>query len=104
RATKEGKKHDHMPMRLAGSTAVLTRHSEVGKSSLQNALTEKDQARVGPLSEDTGKGRHTTTASRLYRLKNGARIIDTPGIREFGLGPVTVNELKAAFAEFSGAR
>ena len=36
--------------------------------------------------------------------KNGARIIDTPGIREFGLGPVTLDELKAAFPEFSGAR
>jgi ribosome biogenesis GTPase len=56
------------------------------------------------LSEETGKGRHTTTASRLYHLKNGARIIDTPGIREFGLGPVTLDELKAAFPEFSGER
>ena len=76
----------------------------MGKSSLLNALIEEDQARVGSLSEDTGKGRHTTTASRLYHLKNGARIIDTPGIREFGLGPVTLDELKAAFPEFSGAR
>ena len=68
------------------------------------ALTEEDQARVGSLSEDTGKGRHTTTASRLYHLKNGARIIDTPGIREFGLGSVSLEELKAAFPEFSGER
>ena len=91
---------------LAGTLAVLTGHSGVGKSSLLNALTEHDQARVGGLNEGTGKGRQTTTASRLYHLKNGARIIDTPGIREFGLGPVTLDEIKAAFpgsSEGSGA-
>jgi len=74
---KTGQGIDELRDRLAGSIAVLTGHSGVGKSSLLNALTEEDQARVGSLSEDTGKGRHTTTASRLYRLKNGARIIDT---------------------------
>ena len=83
------------------AASVLTGHSEVGQSSLRNALTQEDQARVGSLNEDTGKGRHTTKASRLYHLKNGARIIDTPGIREFGLGPVTLAELKAAFPEFT---
>jgi ribosome biogenesis GTPase len=103
-STKTGQGIDELRDWLAGSVAVLTGHSGVGKSSLLNSLSEEDQARVGLLSEETGKGRHTTTASRLYRLKNGARIIDTPGIREFGLGPVTLDELKAAFPEFSGAR
>jgi len=103
-STKTGQGIDELRDWLAGSFAVLTGHSGVGKSSLLNSLTEVDQARVGSLSEETGKGRHTTTASRLYRLKNGARIIDTPGIRELGLGPVTLDELKAAFPEFSGAR
>jgi ribosome biogenesis GTPase len=89
---------------LAGSVAVLSGHSGVGKSSLLNALTGEEKARTNTLSEESGLGRHTTTASRLYHLKNGARIIDTPGIREFGLGPVTLNELKAAFPEYNGDR
>src|SRR5580704_5208262 len=103
-STKTGQGIAELRDRLAGSVAVLTGHSGVGKSSLLNALTEESHARVGDLSEDTGKGRHTTTASRLYLLKNGARIIDTPGIREFGLGPVTLAELKAAFPEFTAER
>jgi len=103
-STKTGQGIDELRDWLAGSVAVLTGHSGVGKSSLLNSLTDENQARVGFLSEETGKGRHTTTASRLYHLKNGARIIDTPGIREFGLGPVSLEELKAAFPEFSGER
>jgi ribosome biogenesis GTPase len=101
-STLTGEGIDELRNMLAGRVAVQTGHSGVGKSSLLNALTEQDQARVGALSEETGKGQHTTTASRLYRLQNGARIIDTPGIREFGLGPVTLAELKAAFPEFTG--
>ena len=85
---------------LAGHTAVLAGHSGVGKSSLLNALASEDRARTGKVDDDTGQGRHTTTASRLYELKNGARIIDTPGIREFGLGKMTLGEVQAAFPEF----
>jgi ribosome biogenesis GTPase / thiamine phosphate phosphatase len=84
---------------LAGSLAVLAGHSGVGKSSLLNALADERSARTGAVSDLTGKGRQTTTSSRLYELRNGARIIDTPGIREFGLGPVTLPELRAAFAD-----
>ena len=103
-STKTGQGIAQLRDRLAGRVAVLTGHSGVGKSSLLNALTEEGRARVGELNDETGKGRHTTTASRLYLLKNGARIIDTPGIREFGLGPVTLGELKAAFPEFTAER
>jgi ribosome biogenesis GTPase len=85
---------------LAGSLAVLAGHSGVGKSSLLNALANEDHARTGEVCDDTGKGRHTTSSSRLYQLRNGARLIDTPGIREFGLGRITLSELHAAFPEF----
>src|SRR6185312_11994150 len=85
---------------LAGNLSVFAGHSGVGKSSLLNALADEERARTGFVSEGTGKGRHTTSASRLYVLRNGARIIDTPGIREFGLGRVTADEVRAAFPEF----
>jgi ribosome biogenesis GTPase len=86
---------------LAGSLAVLAGHSGVGKSSVLNALANEDHALTGRVSADTGKGRHTTSSSRLYQLSNGARIIDTPGIREFGLGRIEWPELQAAFPEFA---
>jgi ribosome biogenesis GTPase len=86
---------------LAGSLAVLGGHSGVGKSSLLNALADDVHARTGAVSEYTRKGRQTTTSARLYELRNGARIIDTPGIRELGLGHVTPAELRLAFADFA---
>jgi len=86
---------------LAGSLAVLAGHSGVGKSSLLNALADEARASTGPVSEHTGKGRQTTTSARLYELRNGARIIDTPGIRELGLGRVTPAELRFAFTGFA---
>ena len=91
---------DELTGLLAGNLAVLAGHSGVGKSSLLNALTGGAQARTGVVNDETGKGRHTTTSSRLYTLTNGGRIIDTAGIREFGLGPVSRAELLAAFPEF----
>jgi ribosome biogenesis GTPase len=88
---------------IAGNLAALAGHSGVGKSSLLNALTAGAHARTGEVSDETGKGRHTTTASRLYTLPNGGRIIDTPGIRELGLGAITRAELIEAFPDFDAA-
>jgi ribosome biogenesis GTPase / thiamine phosphate phosphatase len=73
----------------------------VGKSSLLNAVAQEERARTGAVSGGSGKGRHTTTSSKLHQLPNGARIIDTPGIREFGLGAVTAEELRGAFPEIA---
>jgi len=98
-----GRGLDELRELLAGSTAVLVGQSGVGKSSLLNALAGEVRAKTGEISEATGKGMHTTTASRLYELENGAKIIDTPGIREFGLGEITLEEVKAAFPEFLDA-
>jgi len=98
-STRTGEGIEQLRGLLAGSLAVLAGHSGVGKSSILNALADAEQSREG-----RGTGLHTTSASRLYELRNGARIIDTPGIREFGLGPVTLAELRSAFPEFTSER
>jgi len=70
---------------LQGKTTTLLGHSGVGKSSLANALDETLALRIGPVSEGSGQGRHTTTTVSLIPLPWGGYVVDTPGIREFGL-------------------
>ena len=84
---------------LAGKMCVLAGHSGVGKSSLLNALAPGLGLATSTVSDAHNKGRHTTTAASLHRLANGAVIIDTPGIREFGLWQVTADELGNYFPE-----
>lgn len=98
---KDGTGIDELRGLLSGSLAVFAGHSGVGKSSLLNAVAREDRARTGAVSGGSGRGRHTTTSSKLHELPNGARIIDTPGIREFGLGAVTPDELRGAFPEIA---
>ena len=69
----------------ANKTYILVGSSGVGKSSLLNVLMEDDVRNTGLLSESTGKGRHITVTRDLFRLIGGSLIIDTPGMREFGL-------------------
>ena len=83
---------------LAGLTTVLVGQSGVGKSSLINQLGSDELAKVGNLSKNKYKGTHTTTTSRLYHLEN-FDLIDSPGIREFGLTKVTEQEVLNGFPE-----
>ncbi|HEX2396009.1 MAG TPA: ribosome small subunit-dependent GTPase A [Bacteroidales bacterium] len=69
----------------AGKTHILIGSSGVGKSSVINALLDKIGLKTSDLSDSTGKGKHTTTTSDLFILSNGSLIIDTPGMREFGI-------------------
>jgi ribosome biogenesis GTPase len=87
---------------LAGKLCVFAGHSGVGKSSLLNALNPQLEIATGSVSSANEKGRHTTTSSALYRLPNGATVIDTPGIREFGLWDITRDELRNYYQEFDG--
>lgn len=89
---------------LAGQTAAFVGHSGVGKSSLLNALAGGQAADVGRVRTSDGKGRHTTTHSALFQLPDGTRIIDTPGIRAFGLHGMSRDELRHSFPEFDGLR
>lgn len=85
---------------IAGKLVAFVGHSGVGKSSLINALVPEVAAQVGEVSEVALRGRHTTTAARIYRAPGGTRIADTPGVREFGLWRLEAGELAIYFQEF----
>jgi ribosome biogenesis GTPase len=81
-------------------TSIFVGQSGVGKSSLVNALLPEAELRVGELSETTLKGTHTTTTARLFHLSCGGALIDSPGIREFGLWHMSREEVEQGFREF----
>lgn len=85
---------------LEGRTAVFVGHSGVGKSSLIQALDPDLHLRIRAV-DDEGRGRHTTTRSSLHHLAGGVDVIDTPGIRELGLGKLELPELREAFPDLA---
>ena len=85
---------------LRERTSVFVGQSGVGKSSLVNALLPEAELRVGSLSETTSKGTHTTTTAQLFHLPSGGSLIDSPGIREFGLWHMTRDQVEHGFREF----
>ncbi len=84
---------------LRGKTTLLSGNSGVGKSTLVNAIEPNALAKTGEISEAHLQGKHTTTFSHVYPLSFGGRIIDTPGIRGFGLIDIKPEELYHYFPE-----
>ncbi len=97
--TERGGDLDRLRERLAGRTSVLIGHSGVGKSTLVNALVPDANRDIGRVNAVTGRGRHTSTSAILLPLAGGGAIIDTPGIRSFGLAHVQPAQLITAFPD-----
>jgi ribosome biogenesis GTPase len=86
--------------KLRGKNALFSGHSGVGKSSLLNAIDPSFNVRIGAISKIHQKGMHTTTYAELFFLEGiGATIIDTPGIKEFGVQDIEENEVSHFFKE-----
>ena len=84
---------------LRGRLTTLVGKSGVGKTSLLNALDPGLGLKVKTVSQATGKGRHTTSHLKLFSLANGGGVVDTPGVREFGLWDVDEDDLALFFPE-----
>jgi ribosome biogenesis GTPase len=84
---------------LMNHSTVLAGHSGVGKSSLIRSIQPELDIRIGEISGFTGKGRHTTTSARRYLLDFGGSVIDTPGVKMFGLWQITAESLLEFFPD-----
>ncbi|MEE8494992.1 MAG: ribosome small subunit-dependent GTPase A [Xanthomonadales bacterium] len=85
---------------LEHKTSILVGQSGVGKSSLINSLLPDLELQTGSLSAATGKGIHTTTTTIMYSMPAGGRLIDSPGVWEYGLWRMEPEELADGFVEF----
>lgn len=90
---------DSLRERLRGAQSVFTGQSGVGKSSLLNALEPGLERRVQEVSDETQKGKHTTTTAELVPLSFGGYVVDTPGIRQFQLWDVIPEEVAGFFRD-----
>jgi ribosome biogenesis GTPase len=86
---------------VAGQVSVLVGHSGVGKSTLFNALLPGAGRATGTVSPVTGRGRHTSSSALALRLPEGGWLIDTPGLRSFGLGHVSADGVVQAFPDLA---
>ena len=94
-----GQGMDELLATLTGKTTLLSGHSGVGKSSLLNSWFPGMNRKTQDVSGWSGKGQHTTTFAEMFDLLQGGKIIDTPGMREFGLVDITKQELSHYFSE-----
>jgi len=85
---------------ISGKRILLAGHSGVGKSTILNTLFPGVRAKVGSISESHEKGKHTTTFAEMFILDKNTQIIDTPGIRDFGVVDIPDSEIAHYFPEF----
>jgi ribosome biogenesis GTPase len=95
-------KQDISPLKqwLSGQVSVLVGQSGMGKSTIVNALLPEFAVRTQEVSEVLDSGKHTTTATHLYHLDKTSDLIDSPGLQEFGLNHLNIEQLEHAFIEF----
>lgn len=98
-SVEKGEGIENLQQVLQDKTTLISGHSGVGKSSFINRIIPSFALKTKEISEWSGKGLHTTTFAEMFDLPFGGRIIDTPGIREFGLVDISRQELSHYFPE-----
>lgn len=90
---------DEISEALSNTTSILVGLSGVGKSSIVKKILPKEEIRIGETSAATGEGKHTTTVSALYHLKDNGIIIDSPGVRDFTPINNSIDEITNGFVD-----
>jgi len=99
-STKSGQGMNELRNLMMDNTSIFSGHSGVGKSTLINTVAPELRLKIGEISEQHGQGQHTTTFAEMFDLSFGGRIIDSPGIRGFGIADIEKEEIARYFKEF----
>jgi ribosome biogenesis GTPase len=100
-STVSGTGLDDLKQAMTKKTSLVFGHSGVGKSSLMNTIDPSLNLRIGGLSRFANRGMHTTTFAEMFALDNDIKVIDTPGVREFGHSNIAPHEISHYFKEMS---